>query len=156
MKLYNLHLHNASGAVVWVCISARKDWIDYSAAYCCVTSSFLSLCARDSLVYHVRKYFCKTQRKTRKDIKGRKGIQRIKRRKKNNGDRKINWRIIASIAVLLGIHQKVTFKNCFYTKRLTKRRFQLMLTCNKCYNGHHDQCMGKAGMFDCGCECFKK
>jgi len=31
-----------------------------------------------------------------------------------------------------------------------------MLTCNKCYNGHHDQCMGKAGMFDCGCECIKK
>ena len=31
-----------------------------------------------------------------------------------------------------------------------------MLTCNKCYNGHHDQCMGKAGMFDCGCKCFKK
>ena len=31
-----------------------------------------------------------------------------------------------------------------------------MLTCNKCYNDHHDQCMGKAGMFDCGCKCFKK
>jgi len=30
------------------------------------------------------------------------------------------------------------------------------LTCNKCYNEHYDQCMGKAGMFDCGCKCFKK
>ncbi len=31
-----------------------------------------------------------------------------------------------------------------------------MLTCNKCDNDHHDQCMGKVGMFDCGCKCFKK
>jgi len=31
-----------------------------------------------------------------------------------------------------------------------------MLTCNKCYNVHRDQCMGKAGMFDCCCKCFKK
>lgn len=31
-----------------------------------------------------------------------------------------------------------------------------MLICNKCYNGHHDQCMGKAGMFSCGCDCLKK
>ena len=31
-----------------------------------------------------------------------------------------------------------------------------MLTWNKCYNDHHDRCMGKAGMFDCGCKCFKK
>jgi len=37
-----------------------------------------------------------------------------------------------------------------------KKEGQLMLTCNKCYNGHHDQCMGKAGMFDCDCKCFKK
>jgi len=29
-----------------------------------------------------------------------------------------------------------------------------MLTCNTCYNNHHEQCMGKAGMFDC--EYFKK
>ena len=33
---------------------------------------------------------------------------------------------------------------------------QLMIVCNKCDNEHHDQCMGKAGMFDCGCKCFKK
>lgn len=32
----------------------------------------------------------------------------------------------------------------------------MMVTCNKCYNQHHDQCMGKAGMFDCECKCFKK
>ena len=31
-----------------------------------------------------------------------------------------------------------------------------MLTCNKCYNEHHDQCMGKAEMFDYGCDCFTK
>lgn len=31
-----------------------------------------------------------------------------------------------------------------------------MVICNKCYNEHHDQCMGKAGMFDCGCEGCKK
>jgi len=31
-----------------------------------------------------------------------------------------------------------------------------MVICNKCYNEHHDQCMGKAGMFDCGCICFRK
>jgi hypothetical protein len=31
-----------------------------------------------------------------------------------------------------------------------------MVICNKCYNDHHDQCMGKSGMFDCGCNCFKK
>ena len=30
-----------------------------------------------------------------------------------------------------------------------------MLICNKCYNEHHDQCMGKAGMFACGCKCLK-
>ena len=29
-----------------------------------------------------------------------------------------------------------------------------MLTCDKCYNGHH-QCMGKAGMFECGCDWLK-
>jgi hypothetical protein len=31
-----------------------------------------------------------------------------------------------------------------------------MVICNKYYNDHHDQCMGKAGMFNCGCMCFKK
>ncbi len=31
-----------------------------------------------------------------------------------------------------------------------------MVTCEKCYHKHHDQCMGKAGMFDCDCECFRK
>ena len=31
-----------------------------------------------------------------------------------------------------------------------------MVICNKCYNEHHDQCMEKAGMFDCGCICFRK
>ncbi len=31
----------------------------------------------------------------------------------------------------------------------------MTLICNKCYNEHHDQCMGKAGMFDCGCKCLK-
>ncbi len=31
-----------------------------------------------------------------------------------------------------------------------------MVICNKCYNEHHDQCMGKARMFDCDCKCFKK
>ncbi len=31
-----------------------------------------------------------------------------------------------------------------------------MVICNKCYNEHHDQCMGKAGMFDCGCICLRK
>ncbi len=31
----------------------------------------------------------------------------------------------------------------------------MMLICNKCYNEHHDQCMGKAGMFSCGCKCLK-
>ncbi len=31
-----------------------------------------------------------------------------------------------------------------------------MIICDKCSNEHHDQCMGKAGMFDCGCKCFKK
>jgi len=30
-----------------------------------------------------------------------------------------------------------------------------MLTCNKCYNNQHDQCMGKAGMYECNCDCFK-
>lgn len=31
-----------------------------------------------------------------------------------------------------------------------------MVICDKCDNDHHDQCMGKARMFDCGCKCFKK
>lgn len=31
-----------------------------------------------------------------------------------------------------------------------------MITCNKCYDGHHDQRMEKAGMFDCGCRCLEK
>jgi hypothetical protein len=31
-----------------------------------------------------------------------------------------------------------------------------MVVCNKCYNKHHDQCMGKAGMFDCSCEGCKE
>ncbi len=31
-----------------------------------------------------------------------------------------------------------------------------MVICNKCYNEHHDQCMGNAGMFECGCICFRK
>ena len=31
-----------------------------------------------------------------------------------------------------------------------------MVICNKCYNEHHDQCMGKAGMFSCSCNCMKK
>lgn len=30
-----------------------------------------------------------------------------------------------------------------------------MVICDKCDNEHHDQCMGKAGMFNCGCNCFK-
>ncbi len=30
----------------------------------------------------------------------------------------------------------------------------LMVICNKCYNEHHDQCMGKAGMFECKCQCL--
>ncbi len=30
------------------------------------------------------------------------------------------------------------------------------MTCNKCYNEHHDQCMEQAGMFSCGCDCLKK
>ena len=38
----------------------------------------------------------------------------------------------------------------------TCREEWLMLLCNKCYNEHHDQCMGKAGMYDCSCKCFKK
>jgi len=33
---------------------------------------------------------------------------------------------------------------------------QVMVTCEKCFHEHHDQCMGKAGMFDCDCKCFKK
>ena len=42
-------------------------------------------------------------------------------------------------------------------RRLTKGKVYLdMLICNKCYNEHHDQCMGKAGMYACGCECVKK
>jgi hypothetical protein len=36
-------------------------------------------------------------------------------------------------------------------KKLTKVDLEMVI-CNKCYNEHHDQCMGKAGMFDCGCE----
>ncbi len=32
----------------------------------------------------------------------------------------------------------------------------LMVTCTKCYNEHHDECMGKTGMFDCDCKCFKQ
>ena len=43
-----------------------------------------------------------------------------------------------------------------HEKTYKKKRFQLMITCDKCYNEKHDQCMGKAGMFDCGCKCFKK
>jgi len=31
-----------------------------------------------------------------------------------------------------------------------------MVLCDKCYNEHHEQCMGKAGMFDCSCICLKK
>ncbi len=31
-----------------------------------------------------------------------------------------------------------------------------MIICNKCVNDHHDQCMGKAGMFDCDCKYFRK
>jgi hypothetical protein len=31
-----------------------------------------------------------------------------------------------------------------------------MVICEKCYHEHHDQCMGKAEMFDCDCKCFKK
>lgn len=33
---------------------------------------------------------------------------------------------------------------------------RLMVTCNKCYNEHHDQCMGKSDMFDCDCKCFNQ
>lgn len=49
--------------------------------------SFLSLYARNGLVCHVRKYFCKIQRK---NIKERNCIQRIKRRKEIRGDGKID------------------------------------------------------------------
>jgi hypothetical protein len=31
-----------------------------------------------------------------------------------------------------------------------------MVICIKCSDKHHDQCMGKAGMFDCTCEICKK
>jgi len=31
-----------------------------------------------------------------------------------------------------------------------------MVTCIKCYQKHHDQCVGKAGLFDCDCEICKK
>ena len=31
-----------------------------------------------------------------------------------------------------------------------------MVTYQNCSHEHHDQCMGKAGMFDCDCECFRK
>jgi len=31
-----------------------------------------------------------------------------------------------------------------------------MVTCDKCYHEYHDQCMEKAGMFDCDCQCLKK
>jgi hypothetical protein len=31
-----------------------------------------------------------------------------------------------------------------------------MVICEKCYHEYHDQCMGKAEMFDCDCKCFKK
>ncbi len=34
-------------------------------------------------------------------------------------------------------------------------RFPLMVLCDKCYHEKHDQCMGKAGMFDCECKCYK-
>jgi len=37
---------------------------------------------------------------------------------------------------------------------LYKNKDWNMLICNKCYNEHHDQCMGKAGMFSCGCTCL--
>jgi len=36
MKLYKQYWRNVSIVVVWVCISTRKDWIDYSATYCCI------------------------------------------------------------------------------------------------------------------------
>ncbi|WP_281361087.1 hypothetical protein [Nitrosopumilus cobalaminigenes] len=40
-------------------------------------------------------------------------------------------------------------------KKLIKMDLKMVI-CNKCYNSHHDQCMGKAGMFDCGCSECKK
>ena len=31
-----------------------------------------------------------------------------------------------------------------------------MVVCTKCSDTYHDQCMGKAGMFDCTCILCKK
>ncbi len=31
-----------------------------------------------------------------------------------------------------------------------------MVTCIKCSQTYHDQCIGKAGMFDCDCKICKK
>ena len=43
MKHYRQRWRNVSDVVVWVCISARKDWIDYSATCCCIVSYSLQL-----------------------------------------------------------------------------------------------------------------
>lgn len=31
-----------------------------------------------------------------------------------------------------------------------------MVTCDKCYYEHHDQCMGKTGLFNCDCKCLRE
>ncbi len=49
-----------------------------------------------------------------------------------------------------------TFEKVLIHEKTHIKKDWLMVICNKCYNEHHDQCMGKAGMFDCGCICFRK
>ena len=68
---------------------------------------------------------------------------------------KVEWNTIAENVNSSGKEIQILLIECWFMKKLTKEEIE-MVTCNKCYNEHHDQCMGKAGMFDCGCKGCKK
>ena len=68
---------------------------------------------------------------------------------------KMKWNTVVVGVNSSGKGIQILLTKCWFMKKLTKGDLKMVI-CNKCYNEHHDQCMGKAGMFDCGCiECKK-
>lgn len=64
---------------------------------------------------------------------------------------KTKWNTIVESVNSSGKGIQILLTKYWFMKKLTKVDLKMVI-CNKCYNSHHDQCMGKAGMFDCGCK----
>ena len=63
------------------------------------------------------------------------------------------WSTIVDNVVSSGMDILTPFLMYWSMKKPIRKRSK-MVTCNKCYNKHHDQCMQKAGMFSCDCNCL--